>query len=177
MKGKKLDPTDVLGRGFIFPNTDEHKSEQETIFRRLGFKVGGIGLLIAENTVSELIDISKICAIPNTANWLQGIVNLRGNLIPVFELTTLLTLELSEEKKCMLLVLGQGESAAALPIIELPSHQRFQEADKMTSLPALPDAIAPYISTGYERDDEIWFNFEHEAFFESLAERIASYAL
>ncbi|MDM8547192.1 chemotaxis protein CheW [Candidatus Venteria ishoeyi] len=174
MKNKRLRPTEVLGRKFIYPEASEHKAQQEVIFRRLGFKIGDIGLLIAENTVSELVEMGSICSLPNTAEWLTGLVNLRGNLIPVFELGVLLNLDLVQGKKRMLLVLGQGEAAAALPISELPSQQRFHESDKMENLPALPDALTAYAPSGYEQNDEIWFNFEHEAFFESLAGKIAS---
>ncbi len=174
MKAHWLHPTEALGRRFIYPDADtQEKIEEEILIRRLSFKVGDIGLLIAENTISELTDMVSICAIPNTADWLLGLTNLRGNLIPVFELKMLLDLSMEQEKKRMLLVLGQGDSAAGIPIDELPTRQTFRVSDKLNSLPALPAAIKDYIPSGYEQTGMLWFNFDHEAFFQALATKIA----
>ncbi len=175
MKAHWLNPTEALGRRFIYPDADkQEKIEEEIVVRRLSFKVGDIGLLIAENTISELTDMSSICSIPNTANWLLGLTNLRGNLVPIFELKMLLGLNIEQEKKRMLLVLGQGEAAAGIPIDELPAQQTFRMDDKLNSLPALPSVIKDYIPSGYEQNNTLWFNFDHEAFFQSLAAKVVA---
>ncbi len=173
MKTKWLRPSEALSRVFIHPDAGKKTIEQETVIRRLGFLVGDIGLLIAEKTISELTDYGSICTIPNTASWFSGLINLRGNLVPVFDLKVLLGLEQGEEKKRMLLILGQGDMAAAVPIDELPAHQFLNIEDKLNNLPALPAMIKPYIPSGYEHNGEIWFNFHHDAFFQSLGNRIA----
>lgn len=174
MKTHWINPTDALKRRFIYPDAGEEEKEEEVLVRRLGFKVGELGLLIAENTISELTDATSICDIPNTANWLLGLTNLRGNLVPIFELKILLGFPLEQEKKRMLLVLEQGEEAVGIPIDALPSQQTFRTDDKLNSLPALPNIIKDYIPSGYEQSGMIWFNFDHKAFFQSLSARIAA---
>ncbi len=171
----KLSPTQALNRPFLNPQALGQSAEEEIeIIRRMGFKIGGMGLLISEGTISELLDISTPpCAVPNTANWLVGLINLRGNLIPVFEMTEILSLEMPDTKKRMLLVLDEGQSAAGIIIDELPAQKTFTENDKLASLPALPTAIAPFIHTGYELQDEMWFVFDHKNFFDSLSSRVA----
>ncbi len=154
-------------------NVQTFFGQQQTITRRLGFKMDSLGLLIAQQATSELTDIGQICPIPFTAPWLLGLINLRGNLIPVFDLHKLLQLQRSEQKKPMLLILGQGETAGALVIEDLPIHLTFTDSDKLKSLPPLPAIIKSYTSSGYEKNGQLWFNFDHKGFFESLATKVA----
>lgn len=175
MKDQWLRPTEALSRSFFAPALgEEDDAEENPVVRRLGFKIGDIGLLILSETTSELTDMLPICPIPNTADWLRGLINLRGNLVPIFDLASLLKAEHAREKKGMLLILGEGEAAAGIIIDDLPSHQTLANSDKLESLPAIPDIAKPYMSSGYEKEGEIWFNFDHEGFFTSLADRVAA---
>jgi len=131
-------------------------------------------LLIAEHAISELKEIESICAIPNTAAWLVGLINLRGNLVPVFDLYTLMALARENKKKQMLLVLGEGEEAGAIVIDQLPTHIILSGADRLVNLPPLPDAIRPFATVGYEKNNSVWFNFDHLGFFQSLAAKVAA---
>ncbi len=175
MESNWLKPSEALNRAFFHAQaggTDEEG--QDVVIRRLGFKISSIGLLIAADVISELADMENICTIPNTAPWLLGLANLRGNLIPVFDLVMFLGLEATDNQiKPMLLILGQGSAAAAVVINELPGHQLLQGDEELTNLPALPDALTPYISKGYQQDENLWFTFEHIPFFQSLAPQIA----
>lgn len=170
---KWLKPSDALNRVLHRRGERDRETDQEVAIRRLGFYVGNIGLLIAENITSELNEMRAICPIPNTARWLLGLINLRGNLVPVFDLFMLLNIEKAPKKKQMLLILGAGETAGALLIDNLPIHLSFLPSDKLESLPPLPDVIKPYATIGFEKNGEIWFNFDHNGFFESLARKVA----
>ncbi len=55
----------------------------------------------------------------------------------------------------------------------LPIHLTFTSNDKLTCLPPLPAVIAPFVSQGYEKAEQVWFNFDHLGFFESIATKIA----
>lgn len=172
-----LVPSEALNRQF---NREAGEAtqilDQEKLIRRLGFYIGNIGLLIGENVVSELTEMSSICPIPNTASWLVGLINLRGNLIPVFDLYTLLGIErdVSARKRTILLIMGQGDAAGALVLENLPVHIIFTESDKLESLPLLPDVLKTFTTSGFEKNGEIWFNFDHAGFFQSLTTRIAT---
>ncbi len=172
-----LIPSEALNRQFNRAAGEATQVlDQEKLIRRLGFYIGNIGLLIGENVISELTEMSSICPIPNTASWLVGLINLRGNLIPVFDLCTLLGIErdVSKRKKTILLIMGQGNAAGALVLENLPIHITFTESDKLESLPLLPDVLRPFATSGFEKNGEIWFNFDHTGFFLSLTTRIAT---
>jgi twitching motility protein PilI len=172
-KTAKLIPSQALNRP-LYRQADDNTEilkEKEVLTRRLGFNVGNLGLLIAQKATCELTELLDICAIPFTASWLLGLINLRGNLIPIFDLHRLLQFEPVEAKK--LLILGQGNAAGGIIIDNLPIHINFTETDKLTHLPPLPPIIKPYSSSGFEKEGQLWFNFDHQGFFESIAAKIA----
>lgn len=176
--GKKvpwLTPSEALNRPLNRQSDPLARNLQQVeTMRRLGFRIGNIGLLIGEHAISELSEVRQICAVPNTASWLLGLINLRGNLVPVFDLNMLLNIEHKQQKKRMLLILGSGDHAGAILLDELPIHLTFILEDKLENLPPLPSALKPFTHTGYEKNGEVWFSFDHHGFFESLAHRIAT---
>jgi twitching motility protein PilI len=167
-----LKPSEILNRKFIQPLLEVSAEEEITTVRRLGFKISDLNLLLAENIISELTDLTEICRIPNTTSWLLGLINLRGNLVPIFDLVTLLDLEQNSEHK-MLLILGNGNTAAGVIIDGLPAHQILDIKNKLKSLPALPSLISQHIPSGYRKDKEFWFNFDYFDFFLSLSPKVA----
>lgn len=174
-KKTKLTPSQALNRPLIRQTDGSAEVFDEGLktTRRLGFQIGDIGFLIAQQATSELSQPLAICPIPFTANWLLGLINRRGNLVPVFDLHKLLQLEARDIKKPMLLILGEGNSAGAIEIDDLPISVIFADSDELISLPPLPAIIKPYATSGYEKDGQLWFNFDPPAFFQSLATKVA----
>ena len=52
----------------------------------LGVAVGETRYLIPMSEVSEVIDMSKVVAVPLTQSWFLGLTNIRGNLYGVTDL-------------------------------------------------------------------------------------------
>ncbi|MBE9561433.1 MAG: chemotaxis protein CheW [Proteobacteria bacterium] len=169
-----MKPSQALNRPLIYHIGDNSNTydDEEIIVRRLGFRIGNLGLLIAQRAVSELSEIPQICQLPFTTSWLLGLINLRGNLVPVFDLFNLLQFQTDKKKKTKLLILDQGGAAGGIIINELPEHLSFSTSDELASLPPLPDVIQPYTTSGYEKNNQLWFNFEHIAFFKSLSTKL-----
>lgn len=170
-----LSPHEALNRQFSRQAGEMTRAVAQIEFtRRLGFRIGNIGLLIGEHATSELSDMLAICPIPNTASWLLGIINLRGNLVPVFDLNGLLQIVQSIERMKMLLILGEGEAAGAIVIYDYPRHVTLTKEDKLETLPPLPDILSPFATVGYEKDNQMWFNFDHLGFFHAISSRVAT---
>jgi twitching motility protein PilI len=167
-----LYPSQALNRSFV--HKTDTSLETETVSRRLGFVIGNLGFLIAKKSMSELSEVLSICPIPFTADWFLGLINLRGNLIPVFDLYKLLQFESKKVKKPMLIILGEGETAAAIVIHHLPIHLSFLETDKLTHLPPLPVIMQPYMNNGYDQNGQLWLQFDHLGFFQYLASKLTT---
>ena len=60
--------------------------EKEQLMQLVGFRIGkelfGVNILM----VQEIIRAAPITAVPNSPDFVEGVINLRGNIIPVIEL-------------------------------------------------------------------------------------------
>ena len=66
---------------------------------RYGFRVGSLNLLIDADTGSEVIRVQSLSSLPGSAPWLLGLINLRANLAPIFDLRQVLGLERKPETR------------------------------------------------------------------------------
>src|SRR5882672_684042 len=135
---------------------------------RYGFRVSSLGLLIKLDTGSEVVEARAIAAMPNAPRWLAGVMNLRGNPVPVFDLGAALDLARNDEShKTMVLVLDKGDAAAGLLIDGMP---RVVPPGKVIDLPAaLPARLAPFAPNAVATSDGVWLEFDHAGFLANLA--------
>ncbi|NJN45178.1 MAG: chemotaxis protein CheW [Candidatus Competibacteraceae bacterium] len=141
---------------------------------RYGFQVGDIGLLINQDTTSEIIEEVPIYPIPHMPRWLPGLINLRGNLLPVFNLKQFFGLGQDSLEKQWLLILGAGEQAVCLFADGLP--RVVATTHPLERVPPLPVALRPHVSKTYAYEGIVWSEFDHERFFSSVTAQIASTA-
>ena len=134
---------------------------------RYGYQIGTLSLLIGLATGSEVIPMPPLATIPNTPPGLRGMLNLRGNLVPVFDLLILLGLEEQEKTvKPMVLVLDQGDKAVGVIVDGFP--QALSGMRKLQQLPQLPPKLEGCVPAGYVKEDMLWLEFDHESFFNML---------
>ena len=139
---------------------------------RYGFRVGGISLLVGQDTVSEVLEQTLIYPLPNTPPWMLGLINLRGNLVPVFDVKRFLDLEDSaDQDKRRLLVFDQGDKAVGILIDGLPQIAATGHA--LSRLPPLPIALRTHVTKAYAQDDVVWLEFDHQGFFRALGGHMA----
>lgn len=65
----------------------------------LGFRVGAWGLLLDSHVFCEIVDHNKISLLPNVQPWFNGVLNLRGTIVPVIDLHILFNEEKSTGSK------------------------------------------------------------------------------
>jgi purine-binding chemotaxis protein CheW len=79
--------------------TIENKNDSNELLQLVSFKIGneefGINILI----VQEIIKTVQITKVPNAPVFVEGIINLRGRIIPVIDLRTRLNLEKKVQDK------------------------------------------------------------------------------
>jgi purine-binding chemotaxis protein CheW len=72
----------------------------------LGSEEYGVGIL----KIREIIGIMEITAVPHTPNYVKGVINLRGRVIPIIELREKFGMEFKEydERTCIIVVEVSG---------------------------------------------------------------------
>lgn len=148
---------------------DESEHESGQGLQRYGFTIGPWRLLFPGNCPGEVVMAPEICAIPHTRHWMLGVMVLRGNLIPVFDLHTLLLEAPLELHKPTVLVLGQGKRALGF-VVKEPPQWLTGLVDAPRSDGEVPPLLAQQPYGVYCRQGVFWIDFNETELFTFLAE-------
>jgi twitching motility protein PilI len=133
---------------------------------RYGFQARETGLLIEPGRSGEILDAPSVYPVPNTAPWLLGLINVRGNLVPAVDLAQLLDGHENPSTCDRFLVVGAGALATAFPIDELP--RRLALGPALERHPPVSDAIAAHVREAYLVDGQPWLDVDFDAFLLAL---------
>jgi len=149
----------------IFPDENAERP-----YTRYGYKISDMNFLVPEEIVSEVIQEAKVFNLPNCPSWLEGLVNIRGNIIPVMNMDKLLK-KSNYDKSTTLLVLNNIDEKQSIAIIitELPISLEYNESK--TKINSYPDILHEYISSGFNQNNYDWVEFNPQKLFEKLAKK------
>ncbi len=147
-------------------NADEPQPEAkiEPVF---GIRIGSVGFLVSTTRFCEVLDKIQVNALPNVHPWVSGILNLRGNLVPVFDLRLVLE-ETGDNKKRRLFAVDRGEKAIALWIDNYPEIKNRAAMNLLKKMPELPDILQRFVIGGYEQEGQVWIDIKFEDLFKAL---------
>ena len=144
---------------------DDHDLQRHTV------RIGNIGLILPQQEVNELIERPAVCRLPNTLPWFDGVISVRGSMIPVFDLHELFSIELPAGKR-RLIVVGQDQTAAAFWVDDFPQLLVLLDEDGTTNEPPLPELIRAHAERFYLKDEQAWVEWDARAFFTALGENL-----
>ncbi len=151
------------------PARESAPAEDDAV--RYGFRVGNLGMLVPAKAASELSGDLSVYPVPNTPPWFPGLVNLRGNLIPVFDLKRLLMPGDDSAPQRKLLVLDKEENAAGILVDGFPRPLKL--AEPMTRAPSLPGTLEEHLAAAYFVDDAVWLEIWHRELFAAIGQLMA----
>jgi chemotaxis signal transduction protein len=138
---------------------------REEVRARYGFRIGDLGLLINPDIGNEVLTVSSITPLPDAPPGFLGLINLRGNLVPLYELRVRLGMDTRQARtETLALVFGEGEEAVGVVIESFPAV--LPSLRPSPDLPPLPDALQNHVSAGYLQDGMVWLEFDHGSFFD-----------
>ena len=139
--------------------------DEDYVPQRYGIKISGMGFLLPEGKLSEVVIDYVIHPIPNTQKWFLGMINMRGNLVPVFDIGTLLKVDdknaIAGDRK--LLLLDSSEKAVCILIDDLPTTISLDLPEKKS--PNFPDMIAEFTGDVFLDHGQAWCELDIEGFF------------
>lgn len=138
---------------------------------RYGFQIGNMNFIYDKKMACELLRLVSVYAIPNTPKWMLGLINLRGALVPVFDLEKYFDFEPLEDKHKLFLVLGKGEKAVAFRLKHYPELVR--DLTQLENVPKLIPKIDGHILGAY-KGKKVWLELDKEKFFSTLGEKVCA---
>ena len=120
------------------------------------------------NVRSEVINHAAITPIPLMPKCIKGLCNVRGNLVPVYDLYEKFGLSKTtstvDNKK--ILVLDEKQSMAAIEIDEILTTLEFDEQDMQIGITTDNEMINQLITYSYKENGNNWFGFDHKLMFQ-----------
>lgn len=170
-------PSEALGGSFVLPAADAGAGQigatpASSTLLTYGLVFGNLGLLLSPTTVSAVVEGNvPRCRLPNTPFWLHGMINVNGNIVPLFNLAALLGFPDSGAASAKILMIGQGEDAVAVTLDSLPLRVRLKSADQLTGRPPLPALLQPF-ARAYYKSERLWVDWDVDGFFTAVGERL-----
>ena len=162
-------PSDALSSFKALTDTDVEESNK-TFDKFHSFMIGNIGMLIDDTQFCEIIEGSNICKIPLTPGWFKGILNLRGNSMPIVNLNEYYEIKTSSKKtnnKHHILAIGKGKHLCGIEIPNLPSKISFEKSHIINRNINLPKNMNEQVECIYEKNG-IWVKINTTNYFKHL---------
>lgn len=101
---------------------NEQKNETGELLQLVSFKIGkeeyGVDIL----NVQEINKMTQITKVPNAPEFVEGVINLRGRVIPVIDLRTRLNLAKKEHDKDTRIIIVEVDNATVGFIVDAVSE-------------------------------------------------------
>ncbi|MCK4706397.1 MAG: purine-binding chemotaxis protein CheW [Gammaproteobacteria bacterium] len=132
----------------VFTSEEQEELENEGLMQLVGFEVGkeifGVDILM----VREIIRSAPITPVPNSPEFVEGVINLRGDIIPVIDLRKRLNLYTEEiQKKNWILILDIEASVTGF-VVDMVDE--VLKIDEKTIEPA-PEIVLAGLESQYIR--------------------------
>lgn len=171
-----LKPEEALTR-FKRPDIsflDFEAISRHEIKKRYGFIIGNLGMILPDGTLSEVMKMFEVFPVPNTEKWFKGMTNVRGNLVPVYDLSMMLGYTDETAKFNNLLVLDKGAGSIGILMNNLPRPYEVSVWKVVENRSEIPSAFDGFVDESYEDEGIVWACIDHKRFFESIKSAVAT---
>ena len=134
------------------------------------FSVGDLNILISDQYSPEILEDNIVYPILLTPDWVIGTCNVRGEIIPIFDLEKIIYPDISVAKPTnyKTLILHDENNAIGLPLFKLPTLIHLEKDDAKNYYSKFPELIKPYIREIYKRKNKVWVLINFSSFFKFL---------
>ncbi|NRB37788.1 MAG: purine-binding chemotaxis protein CheW [Pseudomonadales bacterium] len=126
----------------------------------IGFNVLGQRMIAPLGEVVEMLPVPSVTRLPGVQEWVLGLANVRGRLLPLFDLEVFFGGQPSAHRlNRRVLILEMGDLYAGLVVNEAYGMQHFPENLAVSDLPEKVSHLAAYSKGAYEQDGLTWMSF------------------
>lgn len=158
-------------RGEVILQAPTEQTTQAVSRKRLwrGVKLGGYNILLDPAIQGEIQDELVIQPVPRCREYCEGLTNLRGNLVALYDVSHYLDKEPSSHR--WYLILHTEPAWVGIAMDTLPDQLSLSDTDRLQQMPPLPDKLEPFVKAGYRSDHVLWLELDLQRFFRQLAEQ------
>jgi twitching motility protein PilI len=132
------------------------------------FRIGDNYLVSQLGEVVEILEYPELSSVPLSRHWVRGIANVRGNLLPVVDMSSFLNgTAATITPRTRVLVMDHNGLYTGLVVDEVLGLKHFTDEEYTGDLPDMDEALEPYTQNGFSRDDRVWSVFSLHAMAET----------
>jgi twitching motility protein PilI len=142
------------GQHMPLPASERNEPEWQGI----GYQLGGVRLVSAMGEVREILQVPRVTALPGVSEWMLGIANVRGRLLPVADVHRYLGIEptLPQSQARLLVVEAEGLMAGLMVEASL-GIQHFVLSSFEPPGSEVPVPLARIIRGSYRHGGRIYY--------------------
>ena len=120
----------------------------------IAFDIGDAAYGFPVDALVEVDHVPNIAPVPHSEAWIRGVVNLRGSILTLIDLASLLQIgEWQPTPLSRMLVVGR-EDPVAIAVDRLRGMRQFSETVSPDILVNMPGRVADYAQTIYREGDD-----------------------
>lgn len=128
----------------------------------IGFRIAGRKVVAPMGEITEMLEVPGGTRVPGVKPWITGVANVRGRLLPLFDMEQFFGLRSGFEKNRgqRVLTMEIGDLYSGLIVEEVYGMQHFPEDSFNEQLPEGTEALQAYSSGCFTTDEEdVWVVF------------------
>jgi twitching motility protein PilI len=152
---------EMAQRGRQFSHSLPQQVEVRKTWEGVGFQVGELNVVAPLEQVKEILTSATISRIPGAKEWVKGVSNVRGNLLPILDLPGFLwgkTTKMTRHSR-ILVIQHQGISAG-LVVDGVMGMRHFLEEEFSPDTSFFDEALQNVMSGIYRQSGERWAVFD-----------------
>lgn len=127
----------------------------------VGFSLLGQRFAVPMGAITEMLEVPNYTHLPGVHSWVLGLANVRGRLLPLFDLAMFFGGSLAGvRKRRRVLVLETETLYSGLIVDEVFGMQHFPMDTFDANATPSSAAIQPYVKGGYDHRDKVWHLFD-----------------
>jgi twitching motility protein PilI len=151
-----------------FAHSLPQQIEVKTTWDGVGFRIGELNAVASLDQVKEILTRASISRIPGAKNWVRGVSNVRGNLLPILDLPGFLWGEVTKmNRDSRILVIQHQGINAGLVVDEVMGMRHFLEEEFSRDISSFDKGMQRVLGGVYHQGGERWAVFD----IHKLAER------
>ena len=127
----------------------------------IGFRLADEQFIVARDDIREVLMVPPLIArVPGAKQWIRGLANVRGQLLPIIDLKLFLDAgRFSGQRDARVLVIKGADLSAGLIVDEVFGFRRILDTERSDEVPQTLTSCERFLEGVYERGLENWLIF------------------
>jgi purine-binding chemotaxis protein CheW len=128
---------------------ETNRATEQAVQQYLTFMIGGEEYAVSLLKVKEIIEYDVVTEIPKTPQWVRGVINLRGNVVPVIDLAVKFRLAPSVVGKLTCIVITEVECEGEATVMGVMADSVRQVIDLKPEDVEVPPSFGTRVKVDY----------------------------